>query len=151
MVRMLLIQDSDVVETPKLHHVTCAHLTRNRSSFAIDCKLLPRCLVSFRTCRRVAITRARRTERSARRNLSASPHRQAFARAHHTCIGEEEILFSLRAEAQHVGKQGGGGGDRGWRGARHCGAPMLRRYAATSAWLRSMAHLSAVLPLLQCK
>jgi hypothetical protein len=29
-------------------------------------------------------------------------------------------------------------------GARHCGAPMLRRYAATSAFLRSMAYLSAV-------
>jgi hypothetical protein len=31
-------------------------------------------------------------------------------------------------------------------GARHCGAPMLSRYAATSALLRSMASLSAVLP-----
>ena len=31
-------------------------------------------------------------------------------------------------------------------GARHCGAPMLRRYAATSASLQSMAHLSAVQP-----
>jgi hypothetical protein len=31
-------------------------------------------------------------------------------------------------------------------GARHCGAPMLRRYAATSAWLKSMANLSAVSP-----
>ena len=34
-------------------------------------------------------------------------------------------------------------------GARHCGAPMLRRYATTSASLLSMAHLSAVLPALQ--
>jgi hypothetical protein len=34
-------------------------------------------------------------------------------------------------------------------GARHCGAPMLRRYAMTSALLFSMAYLSAVLPLLQ--
>ncbi len=32
------------------------------------------------------------------------------------------------------------------RGARHSGAPMLRRYAATSALLRSMASWSAVLP-----
>jgi hypothetical protein len=35
------------------------------------------------------------------------------------------------------------------QGARHCGAPMLRRNATTSAWLRSMAHLSAVSPRLQ--
>jgi hypothetical protein len=34
-------------------------------------------------------------------------------------------------------------------GARHSGAPMLRKYAATSAFLRSMAHLSAVAPQLQ--
>jgi hypothetical protein len=34
-------------------------------------------------------------------------------------------------------------------GARHCGAPMLRRYAMTSAFFWSMAHLSAVLPQLQ--
>ncbi len=34
-------------------------------------------------------------------------------------------------------------------GARHCGAPMRRRYAATSAWLQSMAHSSAVSPQLQ--
>jgi hypothetical protein len=34
-------------------------------------------------------------------------------------------------------------------GARHCGAPMLRRYAATSAMLQSMAHLSGVWPKLQ--
>jgi hypothetical protein len=31
-------------------------------------------------------------------------------------------------------------------GARHSGAPMLRRYAATSDFLLSMAHLRAVLP-----
>ena len=34
------------------------------------------------------------------------------------------------------------GGQRG--GARHSGAPMLRRYAMTSAFLPLMAHLSAV-------
>ena len=34
-------------------------------------------------------------------------------------------------------------------GARHCGAPMLRRYAATSALSQLMATLSAVLPRLQ--
>jgi len=34
-------------------------------------------------------------------------------------------------------------------GERHSGAPMLRRYAATSASLQSMAILSAVQPLLQ--
>jgi hypothetical protein len=34
-------------------------------------------------------------------------------------------------------------------GARHCGASILRRYAATSALLQSMANLSAVLPILQ--
>ena len=34
-------------------------------------------------------------------------------------------------------------------GARHCGAPMLRRYAATSALLSMMAYLSAVSPPLQ--
>ena len=39
------------------------------------------------------------------------------------------------------------GGQRG--GARHSGAPMLRRYATTSALLQLMAHLSAVLPSLQ--
>ena len=35
------------------------------------------------------------------------------------------------------------------RGARQSGAPMLRRYAATSALLHLMAHLSAVQPWLQ--
>ncbi len=39
------------------------------------------------------------------------------------------------------------GGQRG--GACHGGAPMLCRYAATSALLRLMAHLSAVQPCLQ--
>jgi hypothetical protein len=34
-------------------------------------------------------------------------------------------------------------------GARHLGAPMLRRYATTSASPSLMAYLSAVLPLLQ--
>jgi hypothetical protein len=34
-------------------------------------------------------------------------------------------------------------------GARHCGAPMLRRYAATSGSLQTMAYLSAVVPPLQ--
>jgi hypothetical protein len=39
------------------------------------------------------------------------------------------------------------GAQRG--GARHSGAPMLRRYAMTSALLKLMATLSAVLPSLQ--
>ncbi len=39
------------------------------------------------------------------------------------------------------------GGQRG--GARHSGAPMLRRYAATTALSLYKAHLSAVLPQLQ--
>ena len=42
-----------------------------------------------------------------------------------------------------TGKGAAGGG------ARHSGAPMLRRYAITSALLKSMAYLSAVLPRLQ--
>ena len=49
----------------------------------------------------------------------------------------EEELYLLS------GKGAAGGG------ARHCGAPMLRRYATTSAFFWSMAHLSAVLPPLQ--
>jgi hypothetical protein len=40
-------------------------------------------------------------------------------------------------------------GQRQRGGARHSGAPMLRRYVTTSALLRSMAILSAVLPSLQ--
>ncbi len=40
-------------------------------------------------------------------------------------------------------------GQRQRGGARHSGAPMLRRYATTSALLRWMAHSSAVLPRLQ--
>ncbi len=34
-------------------------------------------------------------------------------------------------------------------GARHSGAPMLRRYATTLAWLQAMANSSAVMPPLQ--
>ena len=45
--------------------------------------------------------------------------------------------------------RGGSAFTVGGAGRRHCGAPMLRRYATTSALLRSMAHLSAVLPPLQ--
>ena len=45
--------------------------------------------------------------------------------------------------------RGGSAFTVGGAGRRHCGAPILRRYATTSAWLRSMAHLSAVLPSLQ--
>jgi hypothetical protein len=40
-------------------------------------------------------------------------------------------------------------GQRQRGGARHSGAPLLRRYAITSALLRMMAYLSAVSPLLQ--
>jgi hypothetical protein len=50
--------------------------------------------------------------------------------------------FLAGARAQQAGWAAGAG-------ARHCGAPMLRRYATTSALLLLMANLSAVLPPLQ--
>ena len=45
--------------------------------------------------------------------------------------------------------RGGSAFTVGGAGRRHCGAPILRRYATTSALFWSMAHLSAVRPPLQ--
>ena len=61
-------------------------------------------------------------------------------------------------EAERMAAGGGGGGDArrrhsaftvGGAGRRHSRAPILRRYAATSALFCSLAYLSAVLPVLQ--
>ena len=63
-----------------------------------------------------------------------------------------------RPQPERMAAGGGGGGDArrkhsaftvGGAGRRHCGAPILRRYAAASALSHWMAHLSAVLPVLQ--
>ncbi len=52
---------------------------------------------------------------------------------------KKNYFISAGARAQQAGRQRGG--------ARHCGAPMLRRYATTSAALmRLRANESAVLP-----
>ncbi len=45
--------------------------------------------------------------------------------------------------------RGGSAFTVGGAGRRHSGAPILRRYATRSAWLLSMANLSAVQPSLQ--
>ena len=64
----------------------------------------------------------------------------------------------IRTQPERMAAGGGGGGDArrrhsaftvGVAGRRHCGAPILRRYAAVSALFSRRAHLSAVLPLLQ--
>ena len=67
------------------------------------------------------------------------------------------VIRTQRPQPERMAAGGGGGNARrkhsaftvGGAGRRHCGAPILRRYAATSALLRSMAYLSAVLPRLQ--
>jgi hypothetical protein len=65
-------------------------------------------------------------------------------------LNKTEILFSVCAGSSMQSPQElllFGQRQRGK--ARHSGAPMLRRYAATSALLLAMAHLIAVPPTLQ--
>ena len=59
----------------------------------------------------------------------------------------------IRTQPERMAAGGGGGGDArrkhsaftvGGAGRRHSGAPILRRYAAASAWPLAMASLSAV-------
>ena len=69
------------------------------------------------------------------------------------------VIRTQRPQPERMAAGGGGGGDArrrhsaftvGGAGRRHSGAPILRRYAATSALLLRMAYLSAVfLPSLQ--
>ena len=63
-----------------------------------------------------------------------------------------------RPQPERMAAGGGGGGDArrkhsaftvGGAGRRHSGAPILRRYAAASAFFSRMAYLSAVTPSLQ--
>ena len=64
------------------------------------------------------------------------------------------VIRTLRPQPERMAAGGGGGDARrkhsaftvGGAGRRHSGAPILRRYAAASAWLLWMASLSAVLP-----
>ena len=68
------------------------------------------------------------------------------------------VIRTQRPQPERMAAGGGGGDDArrkhraftvGGAGRRHCGAPILRRYAATSASLLKMANPSAVLPELQ--
>ena len=65
------------------------------------------------------------------------------------------VIRTQRPQPERMAAGGGGGGDArrkhsaftvGGAGRRHSGAPILRRYAAASAWFSWMAHLCAVLP-----
>ncbi len=67
------------------------------------------------------------------------------------------VIRTQRPQPERMAAGGGGGDARrkhnaftvGGAGRRHCGAPILRRYAAASALLLMIASLSAVQPLLQ--
>ena len=67
------------------------------------------------------------------------------------------VIRTQRPQPERMAAGGGGGDARrkhsaftvGGAGRRHSGAPILRRYAITSAFLLKMAYPSAVLPMLQ--
>jgi hypothetical protein len=67
------------------------------------------------------------------------------------------VIRTQRPQPERMAAGGGGGDARrkhgaftvGGAGRRHSGAPILRRYAATSALYSRMANLSAVSPTLQ--
>ncbi len=117
------------------HHVTglCGPLTNSCACFSSTSTRISFSSTSTRISFSSTSTRISFSSTSTRISFSSTSTRISFSST------STRISFSSTSTRIREGLVG----------ARHCGAPLLRRYAATSALFMSMACLSAVLPSLQ--